>query len=82
MKSITLRNTTELCSKCRGRMIVKGHRPDDIHIKKQKQYFTEWNYCIECRTQWFDPKNLVINDNRKTDIQEYYNDMNSLFKNI
>lgn len=85
MKSITIGKTEELCSKCRGHMIIKGHRPDDIHIKKQKQYFTQWNYCLNCRTQWFNPEFLVINTGKLTpneQAREYLDEVDSLFKNL
>lgn len=82
MKSITLKKTNELCSKCGGNMVIKGHQKDDPKLIKQKQYFTQWNYCLCCKTQWFDPKYLVINNNRKTEIQEYYEERNNLFKNL
>jgi DNA-directed RNA polymerase subunit RPC12/RpoP len=81
-KSIIISNTDKLCSKCGGKMVIKGHKPDDVRIQNQKQYFTQWEYCLNCRTQWFNPEFLVINTDRKTDIQEYYENRNNLFDNL
>lgn len=70
-----------ICPKCSGLMVIKGHNERSTKHHKQKQYFTQWEYCLTCRTIWLNPKFLVITDIEKQ-CEKYQEDMDSLFKNL
>jgi tRNA U54 and U55 pseudouridine synthase Pus10 len=91
MKSITLREDKNPCAKCGGRMIIKGHKLEDKKIFRQKQYYTQWSYCLKCKTQWMSPEFCVINKNTFDKMMEHADrvaehawkeEMDSLFKII
>ena len=74
------------CSKCGGKVVIKKHPHLDT-VSKQKQYFSQWDYCLNCNTVWFNPEYLVINyktlsDKNSEEVTEYMQDMDSLFKNL
>lgn len=85
-RSITIGDSVNKCSKCGGRVVIKKHQNLD-KVSKQKQYFSQWDYCLNCNTVWFNPEFLVVNytslkQQTSNQIQEYLQDMDSLFKNL
>jgi DNA-directed RNA polymerase subunit RPC12/RpoP len=85
-RSITIGESNTTCRKCGGRVVIKTH-PNLDKVSKQKQYFSQWEYCLKCKAVWFNPEFLVINytslkQQSYNQIQEYIEEMDSLFKNL
>lgn len=48
------------CVKCGYVTTLREHN-DLTKQLQQKQYYTQWYYCYNCHTNWFNKDNLRIN---------------------
>lgn len=42
-----------ICKKCGQVCVVKKWKKPPV---KRNYYFTQWDYCLKCKTVWFDEK--------------------------
>lgn len=58
----------DTCKHCNHTLIWRSHKKITPKILKQAYYFSEWQYCENCKTVWLHEDRKVFN---KSDIGRY-----------
>lgn len=59
-KAITIGRSKIKCINCKGGMIIRKHPEITEKLKSQVYYFSQWNYCKQCKGVFFNERYKVL----------------------
>jgi len=72
----------EECKNCNILMQRREHSEITHKIRQMSYYFSEWDYCSNCKHVQHYEKFKVFNKTEKGNIAKYLEEQNMLFKNL
>lgn len=60
-KAITTGKSDKPCKICKGEMIIRKHSQITDKLRKQHYYFSQWEYCLQCKKVFFNDAFKVNN---------------------
>jgi len=75
-KNIEIKEGGGACKKCGKICVIKKWKTPP---RKRNYYFTQWDYCLNCKTVWFDEKYKSSDWKEQERQEEHMRSLRTLF---